>query len=154
MDSRAAILMLSAQEDGKFIQRAMRAGATGYLRVLDGRPEMLFALERTIAGHHYISQALTQAVYHGFATRKLGGPKINSLSDREREAFFLIGKRAILSEIAEEMGVSVNSVQTYLKRIKGKLGVQSNRELREKAARAATKRAWKRMEESMIKAVA
>jgi len=154
LDPHAKILMLSAHEDGKFIQRALRAGAMGYLRVLDGRLELLSALRRMMTGHRYVSHALTQAVYHGFATREVGGSKIDNLSDREREAFFLISKRATLSEIAQEMGVTVNSVQTYLKRIKGKLGVQSNSELREKAARAATKRAWKKMEESIIKAVA
>lgn len=152
MDSRAAILMLSAMEDPTFIRCALRAGALGYLRVLDGRAELLSALQHVITGNRYISQALAQAVYRGLATRDAGRSKIDILSDREREVFLLIGEDATLAGIAAQLGVSVNSVQTYFKRIKQKLGTRSNAQLREKAARAATKRAWKTIEQSALSA--
>ena len=154
MNPRSAILMLSALEDPTFIRRALRAGAAGYLRVLDGREELLSALDKVTAGHRYVSQALAQAVYHGLVGRKTSGSKMHRLSDREREVFLLVGEDAMLSEIAAELGVSVNSIQTYLKRIKGKLGIQTTAELREKAARVATKGAWKKMEQVVFRSAA
>lgn len=92
MDSRAGILMLSAMEDATFIRCALRAGALGYLRVLDGRAELLSALQHVITGNRYVSQALAQAIYQGLAARETGRSRIDILSDREREVFFSLAR--------------------------------------------------------------
>ena len=147
MDRNAAILMLSAVEDPTFIQRVWRAGARGYLRVFDGHLELVEALRKICDGHRYVSKALNQLVYEGYATRKTSASRLDSLSDREREVFLLIGRGSTVSEIASEMGVSGKSVETYLKRIKDKLGLKSTPELRERAMRSITKSAWKQMEQ-------
>jgi DNA-binding NarL/FixJ family response regulator len=154
MDRDAAILMLSAIEEPQFIQRAWRAGALGFLRIWDAHLELVPALKAICEGHRYVSHALTQAMYDYWSTGKSGRSKIDSLSDREREAFLLIGKGATLREAANEMGVSDKSIQTYLKRAKEKFGLQSNAQLRAKAARAAMKRAWKRMELTVVESAA
>jgi two-component system response regulator NreC len=146
MSPSTAILMLAAEEDGRFIRRALQAGARGYLRVIDAHRELIPALTTVSKGQHYVSTALSEAVYENFATRESTRANIDSLSDREREVFLLIGKGRAVSDVAAEMRLSENSVHTYLKRVKEKLGLKTSAQLREKAARVASKSAWRALE--------
>lgn len=148
MDRKAAILMLTAHEDAISVQRALRAGALGYLRIFDGHLELLEALEKICAGRRYVSEGLREVVFENFANNatKGAGAKIDGLTDREREVFVLIGSGAAISEIAAQLGVSPKTIETYQERIKEKLELRTNAALREKASRSAMKSAWRRME--------
>lgn len=148
MDKKAAILMLAAHEDATSVQRALHAGALGYLRIFDGHLELLQALEKICSGRRYVSEGLKDVVFENFAnnTIRAGGSKVDRLTDREREVFFLSGKGASISEMAAELGVSAKTIETYQERIKQKLELRSNAEMREKASRAVMKSAWKQME--------
>lgn len=148
MDKKAAILMLAAHEDANSVQRALRAGALGYLRIFDGHLELLEALEKICATRRYVSEGLREVVFENFANNATKGSrsKIDRLTDREREVFVLIGNSAGISEIAAQLGVSPKTIETYQDRIKKKLDLRGNAQLREKASRSAMKSAWRRME--------
>jgi DNA-binding NarL/FixJ family response regulator len=148
MNKDSAILMLSAHEDAVSVQRAFHAGALGYLRIFDGDRELLTALQNICARKHYVSEGLRETVFKNFANgiTKGAGSKIDRLTDREREVVSRAGKGSGVCETAAEMGLSPKTIESYLERIKRKLELRTNAELREKATRFAAKSAWKRME--------
>ncbi len=145
LNPAAAILALSEQADAFSAQRAFRAGARGYLSTEDA-PELLRAFDEISAGRPYVGASVLPLILSNFAggTKSLGGSDINSLSDRELEIFSFIGRGLGVSELANELNISVKTIETHQMRMKEKLGVHSASELRQKArewlARSAVNR--------------
>jgi DNA-binding NarL/FixJ family response regulator len=145
LNPAAAILALSEHADAFSAQRAFRAGARGYLSIEDA-PELLRALDEISTGRPYVGASVLPLILNNFAagTKSSHGPDINSLSDRELEIFSFIGRGLSASELANELNVSVKTIETHQMRMKEKLGVHSAAELRQKArewlARSAVNR--------------
>jgi DNA-binding NarL/FixJ family response regulator len=145
LDPAAAILALSEQADAFSAQRAFRAGARGYLSTEDA-PELLRALDEISTGRPYVGASVLPLILSNFAggAKSVGSSDINSLSNRELEIFCFIGRGLGVSELANELNVSVKTIETHQMRMKEKLGVHSAAELRQKArewlARSAVNR--------------
>jgi DNA-binding NarL/FixJ family response regulator len=141
----AAILALSEQADAFSAQRAFRAGARGYLSTEDA-PELLRAFDEISTGRPYVGVSVLPLILSNFAggAKSVGSSDINSLSNRELEIFSFIGRGLGVSELANELNVSVKTIETHQMRMKEKLGVHSAAELRQKArewlARSAVNR--------------
>jgi DNA-binding NarL/FixJ family response regulator len=129
------ILVLSMHDESVYAERALRAGANGYIMKQEATDRVLVALRRILAGDVYVSDR--------FAARLLGQmvarprqprqPPVASLSDRELEVFQLIGEGHGTRQIAEELHISVKTVESYQAHIKEKLALPSARALMQRA---------------------
>lgn len=137
----ALIIVLSSDENVMSICRALRAGAVGYLTVEDGDLELPIALDTIVAGTYYVSRNLWSPVLKSFAHAMLSRANAGTdlLTDRELEVFTLIGRGAGILEMAQELGVSLKTVETHRMRIKQKLHLGSAVELRKYAVHSMSR---------------
>jgi DNA-binding NarL/FixJ family response regulator len=128
-----ASLVLSMHEEELYAERAMRAGARGYVRKRETSKNILAAIRRVLEGGIYISQKLSNAMAQKFLKGQeavgVAQSRVGQLSDRELEVFQLLGKGRSTSEIADELHLSLKTVQAYSVRAKEKLGLTTAAEL-------------------------
>jgi DNA-binding NarL/FixJ family response regulator len=125
------VLILSMHDESIYAERAMRAGANGYIMKQEATEKVLVAIRRILQGDVYLSDRLTstmlQQYVRGAAPAK-GSPLVN-LTDRELEVFRLIGEGHGTRQIAEELHLSVKTIESYQAHIKEKLALRNAREL-------------------------
>src|SRR5262249_959398 len=136
MNRAARTLVLTAWEDALSVQRAFRAGACGYVVAQDETSEVLHALERIAAGELYASATVARALLRMLARGSVETPRDRcaQLSDRELQVFRLIGSGLGTSRVANELRVSVKTIETHRQHIKQKLGLTKGIELTRQAA--------------------
>ena len=125
------VLMLSIADENIYAERAIRAGAKGYLMKEEPTERILAAIRRIIGGGIYLSEAMATRLLQEFAA---GGPiggraPVNRLSDRELEVFRMIGQGHGTGEIARQLHLSTKTIETYRAHIKEKLNLQTATEL-------------------------
>ena len=129
------ILVLSMHDESLFAERALRAGALGYVTKDEPTCTVLEAIRRVLSGRMFLTERmatqLVGALIHGPAT--LTGSPLGTFSDRELEIFQLIGEGQSTRQIAERLRLDVKTVETYRSRIKEKLQVSSSAELLQQA---------------------
>ena len=126
-----AVLVLSMHEESHYAERALRAGARGYIVKRETTRKVIAAIRQVLTGGIYFSDAVATALATQYVTGK-GVPKqspVEQLSDRELEVFELLGQGRGTRQIAETLKVSVKTVQAYCARIKEKLNLASATEL-------------------------
>ena len=119
------ILVLSIHPANQFARRALHAGASGYLTKESAPSELVGAIEEVKRGKRYVSEAV-KATMTGARARIATH---ETLSDREYQALRMLGSGRTVSEISEELGLSVKTVSTYRARVLQKLGMRTNAEL-------------------------
>ncbi len=128
-----APLVLSMHEEELYAERAMRAGARGYVRKRETSKNILAAIRRVLEGGIYVSEKLSNAMALKFLKGQKGigaaQSRIEQLSDRELEVFQLLGQGQSTSEIADQLHLSLKTVQAYCVRAKEKLGLSTAAEL-------------------------
>ena len=128
-----APLVLSMHEEQLYAERAMRAGARGYVRKRETSKNILAAIRCVLEGGIYISQKVSNAMalkfLKGHEAVGIAQSRVGQLSDRELEVFELLGKGKSTSEIADEVHLSLKTVQAYSVRAKEKLGLTTAAEL-------------------------
>ena len=132
-----AALVLSMHEEAHYAERALRAGAKGYIVKRETTRKVIAAIRQVLAGGIYIGEELATSLAAQFVTGK-GLPaqsRVEQLSDRELEVFQLLGQGRGTRQIAEVLKVSVKTVQAYCARIKDKLNLVSATELLREAVR-------------------
>lgn len=122
------VLMLSIYPEDQYAVRAMRAGASGYLTKESASDELLKAVEKVAWGGRYISESLAERLASAIDEVSDKAPH-ETLSDREYSVMCMIASGKTVSEIAEELSLSVKTVSTYRSRILDKLNMQHNAEL-------------------------
>jgi DNA-binding NarL/FixJ family response regulator len=133
-DQAVRILVWSMYPENLYAERALRAGAQGYLNKGRATHHVLDAVRAVLQGRVYVSGAMAEQLLKGVVGRKPEGrPALDSLSDRELEAFQLIGEGLTTESIAETMRVSPKTVETFRARIKEKLGISTHSELIQRA---------------------
>jgi DNA-binding NarL/FixJ family response regulator len=132
-----AILVLSMHEEVHYAERALRAGARGYIVKRETTRKVIAAIRQVLAGTIYISDEVATALATQYVTGKgiSGQSPVEQLSDRELEVFELLGQGRGTRQIAEVLNVSVKTVQAYCARIKEKLSLASATELLREAVR-------------------
>jgi DNA-binding NarL/FixJ family response regulator len=129
------ILVWSMYPENLYAERALRAGAQGYLNKGQATRHVLEALHAVLHGKVYVSGDLADQLLQRVVGQKLEERSpIDRLSDRELEAFQLIGEGMTTDSIAEKMNVSPKTVETFRARIKQKLGLTNMTELIQRAA--------------------
>ncbi len=134
------VLMLSMLDEMLYAERALRAGASGYIMKHEATEKVLVAIRRILGGEIYVSDRMSNKMLHRFAGADTPGERspIADLTDRELEVFRLIGEGHGSRQIAEELHVSVKTVESYQAHIKDKLLLRNGRELVQRAIRWST----------------
>jgi DNA-binding NarL/FixJ family response regulator len=134
---RVAVIVLSMHDEDLYAERALRAGARGYIMKRETAKKVIAAIRQVLEGKLYLSERLTAM----FAAKFVDGgaatvsPSINQLSDRELEVFQLLGQGYETRQIAESLNISMKTVQAFCARIKEKLNLTSATELLREAIR-------------------
>ena len=133
------VLVLSQYDELIFAERALRAGAFGYIMKENATDEVLRALRKVLAGELYFSERVAVAVVQRTLREKPSASRIGveSLSDREMQVFQLLGASYSAREIAEQFHLSRKTVETHCEKIKHKLSLNSAAELKQFARKWA-----------------
>jgi DNA-binding NarL/FixJ family response regulator len=134
---QVAVLVLSMHEESHYAERALRAGARGYIMKRETTRKVVAAIGQVLEGKLCISEAIAAAMATQFVEGKTlaSGSPVEQLSDRELEVFELLGQGRTTRQIAETLRVSLKTVQAYCARIKEKLNLGSATELLREAVR-------------------
>jgi DNA-binding NarL/FixJ family response regulator len=133
-----AILVVSMHEESVHAERAIRAGAMGYITKQEATRKVMLAIRTVLRGEVYLSRAMTAKVA---STVVGGGPHtrpclpVDRLSDRELFVFERLGYGRSTRQIAEELHLDMRTIETYRARIKEKLNLQDANELLQYAIR-------------------
>lgn len=125
------VLVLSIHDESIYAPRALRAGARGFIMKQEATENVLLALRRVLSGEIYLSKRMANKMLQQF----VGAPgtaqkfSIDRLSDRELEVFRLIGQGHGTRRIAEELRLSVKTVESYREHIKEKMTLSDASEL-------------------------
>ena len=125
------VLILSMHDESIYAERALRAGAQGYIMKQEATEKVLVAVRRILSHEIYVSERIANRMLQRYiGSRGAAGPSsIADLTDRELEVFRLIGEGHSTRQIAEELHISVKTVESYQAHIKEKLSLRSAREL-------------------------
>ncbi|WP_319583532.1 response regulator transcription factor [uncultured Pseudodesulfovibrio sp.] len=127
-----AALVYSMHEDAELLHRAFRCGALGYVSKQEDADVLFEAIDSIVAGKRYISPRVAQCLEEDRGEERLE----DSLSDREMEIFTLMGKGFGNTEIADQLGLSRRTVETYCNRMVRKFDFDGRKELRKFAISA------------------
>ena len=132
---RLPVLILSMHDESIYAERALRAGANGYIMKQEATEKVLVALRRILSGEIYVSEKIANSMLQHYV--RGANPSVHSsvseLTDRELEVFRLIGEGHGTRQIAEALHLSVKTVESYQAHIKEKLSLRSSRELMQRA---------------------
>jgi DNA-binding NarL/FixJ family response regulator len=139
-DDRVRLIVWSMYGEELYAERALRAGAMGYLTKDQATGRILDAIRQVLDGKLYLSPAMSEKLLKrvvGSGGREAVRPPVESLSDRELEVFRLIGQGLKTQEIAARLHLSVKTVETYRSRIRGTLELKDGAELGRRAVQWA-----------------
>lgn len=132
-DANLPVLILSMLDELLYAERALRAGANGYIMKQEATEQVLVALRRILGGEIYLSDRMADKLLHRFGSSTETQSPITGLTDRELEVFRLIGEGLATRQIAEQLRLSVKTVESYQAHIKDKLSLNNGRELVQRA---------------------
>jgi DNA-binding NarL/FixJ family response regulator len=132
-----AVIVLSMHDERVYAERALRAGARGYIMKRETAKKMITTIRHVLAGKIYMSENLSAAFAEKFVDGRLptSGSLVEQLSDRELEVFQLLGRGYETRRVAEMMNVSMKTVQAHCAHIKEKLKLTNAAELLREAVR-------------------
>ena len=137
-DPSLPVLILSMHDESIYAERALRAGANGYIMKQEATDNVLDALRRILNREVYVSPRIANKMLRQFIGGSSNGKahsSVDDLSDRELEVLRLIGAGHGTRQIAEELYLSVKTVETYQAHLKEKLALRNSRELVQYATR-------------------
>ena len=131
------VLVVTMHDETLYAERALRAGARGYLMKEAGSEKVLTAIRHVLSGQVYVSERMQAKILSGMIGQqsKASASPIEKLSDREFEIFRLLGEGKTTKEIADQLHLSHKTVAVHRGNIKEKLGVMSANELVHQAVR-------------------
>jgi DNA-binding NarL/FixJ family response regulator len=134
-DPNLPVLILSMLDEILYAERALNAGANGYIMKQEATERVLVAIRRILGGEIYLSERMANRMLHRFVGGNQVGEQspIAGLTDRELEVFRMIGEGRGTRQIAEELCISVKTVESYQAHIKEKLSLKNARELVQRA---------------------
>ena len=125
------ILVLSMNDETLYAERALKAGAKGYIMKAQGAQNLITAIRRVLDDDIYISDKIAKRILRNFATGKNNelSSSTDLLSDREVEVLTFIGKGYGTRQIAETLHLSAKTIETYRAHIKDKLQLANSSEV-------------------------
>jgi DNA-binding NarL/FixJ family response regulator len=123
------VLVISAYEEELFAERVLRAGAQGYLNKQELQGSAIDAIRAVLRGEFYMSAGMAQRLAGQAASRGGASRGLEALSDREMQIFDLIGRGIGTRAIAEQLHLSVHTVESHRENIRTKLNLRNGTEL-------------------------
>ena len=125
------VLVLSMHEESVYAERCLKAGAKGYIMKEQPPGEVISALRKILDGEIYISENLRSTLFNKLIAKrfKADTSPVDRLSNRELEVFEFIGQGLQTRQVAEELNLSVKTIETYIEHIKQKMNFKSLHEL-------------------------
>lgn len=134
LNSTTKMLVVSAFQESLYAERALRAGALGYLNKQETNEKLIEAIRTVLQGERYVSAETTQRLVSlALGKHSITDDPLESLTDRELEIFRLIGAGVCTSAIADRLFLSTHTVDTHRENIKKKLGAKTGAELNRQA---------------------
>jgi DNA-binding NarL/FixJ family response regulator len=132
-----ALIVLSMHDETLYAERVVRAGARGYVMKHETSKSVLASIRRVLEGGVYVSERIVNRMARRVSSTRepAASSPVERLSDRELEIFRLLGQGRTTSQIAEDLNLSLKTVQAYCARAKEKFGVTSLTELLRAAIR-------------------
>jgi DNA-binding NarL/FixJ family response regulator len=127
------MLVVSAYDESLFAERALRAGALGYINKQELQGKVVEALRTVLRGERYLSTAMAQRLIAQAIGSKAAAGGTEALTDRELQIFQLVGRGKSTREIANELNVSVHTIDSHREHIRAKLDLRSGTELIQRA---------------------
>jgi DNA-binding NarL/FixJ family response regulator len=129
-------LVLSMHDESLYAERALRAGAKGYITKHEVSAVVLKAIRQILKGEIYLNpRFMSQMISKMTAGRDVASEPIDRLADRELEVFDMIGRGLTTREISAQLGLGITTVDTYKTRIREKLNLENSARLRLAASR-------------------
>lgn len=125
---RLPVLILSMHPEEQYAVRALKAGASGYVTKQSAPEQLVTAIRQVAGGHKYVSPTLAVKLVDVLVDNN-DRPAHEILSDREYQILCLIAAGRTLTQIAEELNLSVKTVSEYRRRLLDKMRLESNTEL-------------------------
>ena len=122
------VLMLSLQPEEQYAVRALKAQAAGYVSKTRAAEDLVAAIQTILDGRTYVSPTLAEYLARN-VTRRLDGADESALSDRELQVLSLLGRGKSVSQIGDQLSLSVKTVSTYRANLLRKLGLTTTGEL-------------------------
>jgi DNA-binding NarL/FixJ family response regulator len=137
-------LVLSMQDESMTAERAVRAGARGYVSKQEAPRKIMEAVRKVLGGEIYWSEKAAAHIASKIASPSTKGRSsvMDELSERELQVFELIGRGRSTNQIAESLHIDISTVETYRARIKEKLGLKDGSELLQTAIRWCLTRSY------------
>jgi two-component system invasion response regulator UvrY len=129
------VLMLSMHREDQYALRSLKAGASGYMNKQSAPKELVDAIRQVASGKKYVSPALAQELANQVGEDR-EAPLHAGLSDREYQTFIMIASGKTVSDIAEELSLSVKTISMYRARLLQKMKLRNNAELTHYAIRS------------------
>jgi len=122
-----ALIVLSMHDEALYAERALHAGARGYVMKRETTKSVITSIYRVLEGGVYVSQRVADSIDRrlGLSRKTAASSPVERLSDRELEVFRLLGQGRTTSQIATDLHLSLKTVQVYCARAKEKFGVSS-----------------------------
>jgi len=132
-----AIVVLSMHDEALYAERALRAGARGYVTKRQTTKKVVAAIRTVLEGGVFVSETFAASMAEKLVAgrRSSGETPVADLSDRELEVFEMLARGMETRHIAESLKISMKTVQVYCARIKEKLGLRTANELLREAVR-------------------
>lgn len=140
-----AVLVLSSNDESVYAERALKAGARGYIMKEAAATHLIGAIQTVLEGQIYVSQNMSQLIVEMFTGKKRKGhasSPIEKLTDREFEVFQLIGEGKGSREIGTQLGVSIRTIDAHRAHIKDKLDLKDSNALIRQAVRWVETKQW------------
>ena len=126
------VLVVSMHEESLYAERALHAGANGYVMKHEPAKTVKAAVRKVLGGDIHLSEKMATSLLGKLMRGGQGEPPespIDKLSDRELEVFRMLGQGKMTRQIAEELGLSIATINSFRNRIKEKLGLKNSAEL-------------------------
>ncbi len=136
------MLVASMHDETLYAERVLAAGARGYINKQEAQDSIIRAVRQLLSGKVYLSEAMTDRMLSGMVDTRADKRDIESLSNRELQVFELIGQGVPSGQIANQLNLSIKTIETHQANIKKKLRLNSAHELNQRAIR------WVMSEES------
>ena len=137
LNSNLPVLVVSMHDEALYAERALRAGARGYIMKNEGGGKLVQAIRQVLEGKTYLSEGMARAALESFSGRKRGrgDSTLEKLTDREFEVFQLLGQGLTTREIGRRLKMSGKTVETHRLHIREKLCLKSGPALIQHAVR-------------------
>jgi len=129
------VLILSMHDESLYAERALRAGARGYITKNEASARVMTALRQVLAGEVYVGTKAATKILGNLSHASQSGLGVERLTDRELEVFEKIGRGRTTREISIQLGVGTATVETHRSRIKEKLQLENGAQLQREALR-------------------